>query len=246
MLVSLDCIALRMVRYNDRTSILTVYTRQRGRMSLAVPASSSRAAARVRALVQPMALFECSVDMRPDREIQTPRGIRSLVLPPSGNPLGAVQAMFSADLLSGLLRETQPDPALFSYLEHAAEILTAATSAPGGSPLLANYHIALMLGLTRLTGIEPDWSTYTPGCVFDMADGVFRHYQPAHTLFLPAREAEAAYRLRRMTFANAARWRFGRADRNLIVDRLTAYYQIHFTALKSLFSAEVLRHTFDF
>ncbi|MDE7119977.1 MAG: recombination protein O N-terminal domain-containing protein [Muribaculaceae bacterium] len=245
MIVSLDCIALRMVRYNDRTSILTVYSRQRGRLSLAIAATASRAAARTRALVQPMGVFECRADIRPDREIVTPREIRAKVLPASGNPLGAVQAMFAADMLSALLREPHADDALFSYLEYAAMTLSAAASVPGGTPLLANFHLALLLGLTRATGIEPDWSTWRTGSVFDMNDGVFKLFGPAHASFLPPDEATAAYSLRRMSLANAGRWRFSRNDRNRILDRLTTYFQIHYPSVKTV-SAEILRQTFSF
>ena len=39
----LDCIALRTVRYSDRNSILTAYTRQAGRLSFLVPAGTGRA-----------------------------------------------------------------------------------------------------------------------------------------------------------------------------------------------------------
>ena len=51
----IEAIALRMVRYNDRHSILSAYSRQAGRMSLLVPAGPSASARRVRALLMPMA-----------------------------------------------------------------------------------------------------------------------------------------------------------------------------------------------
>ena len=62
----LNCIALRTVKYSDRNSILSVYTRQHGRMGLLVPAGASKAAARTRALSMPLATFDCVADIRPD------------------------------------------------------------------------------------------------------------------------------------------------------------------------------------
>lgn len=70
-MTTLTCIALRTVKYSDRASILSVYTAQRGRMSLAVPAGKGKSAARFRALTMPMAVFECQADVRPGREIAT-------------------------------------------------------------------------------------------------------------------------------------------------------------------------------
>ncbi len=38
----IDAIALRMIRYNDRHSILTAYSRQAGRVALLVPAGAGQ------------------------------------------------------------------------------------------------------------------------------------------------------------------------------------------------------------
>ncbi|MDE6153062.1 MAG: recombination protein O N-terminal domain-containing protein, partial [Muribaculaceae bacterium] len=53
MYTTLDCIALRTVRHSDRHSILSAYTRQRGRMSFLIPAGNGREATRRRAMLMP-------------------------------------------------------------------------------------------------------------------------------------------------------------------------------------------------
>ena len=246
---TLTCIALRTVKYSDRASILSVYTAGRGRMSLAVPAGNGKSAARFRALTMPMAVFECQADVRPGREIVTARDVRGIILPPSGSPIATVQALFLADLLGALLREPLPDAPLFAYLRQSAATLAQAAlhndAGTRAARLLPNFHLSFMLRLQRFLGIEPDWSTYRPGAVFDMAGGVFRALPPAHPHYLVPQEAEAAYSLSRMTPLNCHIFKLSRHDRNTILDRLLAYYRQHFPTLGTLPSTEILRQLFS-
>lgn len=247
--MTLTCIALRTVKYSDRASILSVYTAERGHLSLAVPAGKGKSAARFRALTMPMAVFECQADLRPGREIVNARDVRGIILPPSGSPIATVIALFMADFLGALLREPQADAPLFAFLVRSAEEL-AAGALPGvagahASRQLPNFHIAFMMRLQRFMGIEPDWSTYTPGAVFDMAAGVFRTLPPPHPRYLNPEESTAAWRLSRMTTANCHRFRFSRFDRNRILDGLLSYYRLHFPTLGSLPSTDILRQLFS-
>lgn len=241
MLEQLDCIALRTVRYNDRHSILSVYTRQHGRLALLLPAGNTRAATRLRALSMPFGRFSCVADLRPGREIFNMREARPTWATPTLTPMKSALALFCADILAAILREPQQDTALYDFIDDAIDRL-AATDASG----CANFHICLLLRLQQFLGIEPDWSTYTPGAVFDLADGIFRSTPPVHGRFLPSAEAEAAYTLRRMNFRNAARFAMSRADRNTILDRLLLYYRMHFASLGTINSISVLRSLFDF
>lgn len=243
MFAKLECIALRTVRYNDKKSILSVYSRQYGRLTFAVPTGGGRTASRLRALLMPLGRFECVTELRPGHEILSMRDVRPVGFPPCGSPVKATVGLFVAELLSSLLREPQEDEALFRFLADASERLA---SMPDSAPGLANFHICLMMRLQRFLGIEPDWSTYAPGRVFDMTGGTFLLSPPLHGRYLAATEAEAACTLNRMTFRNCGRFRLCRADRNRIVDRLLAYYKIHFPSSGQLKGLDVLRSMYDF
>lgn len=240
MFENLDCIALRTVRYNDRQSILSVYTRTHGRVAMAIPAGAGRHASRLRAITQPMSAFQCVAEFRPNRDIITPRDIRILRPSPGTTPIKAAQSLFIADLLTSLLREPQEDAHLFEFL-----LATIDSIMQGGAAHTANIHLCFLLKLQHFMGIEPDWSTYTPGSIFDMADGIFRLSAPLHGKWLTSPEAEAAYRLRRMNFRTAHLYKMSRGDRNLVLDRLIMYYQIHFPGLGTINSLDVLRSLFS-
>lgn len=237
---------MRTVRYSDRNSILTAYTRQGGRLSFLVPAGTGRAAARLRALLMPMGRFECVADIRPGRDIHSIRDVKAVVLPPVADPLRSTIALFVADMLSTLLKEPMSDPLLFDFIDDALRRL--GDNRKGmmleGAALL-NFHICFLIRLTRFLGIEPDWPTYLPGAVLDFADGIFRPFPPSHRNFLPPGESEAASLLGRMNFRNLGHFSMTRFERNTILDRILLYYQTHFPSVGEPSSLSILRMMAD-
>lgn len=245
MLETVECIALRTIRYNDKKHILGVYTPTHGRLSLAVQATAGKSAMRVRALTMPLSRFSCVIDFRPGREIYSFRDVKPLdasVNVGMLDPVRGTVAMFVAEALSVLLREPQPDPHLFDFISESVDALACASDR-----VVANFHIVFLMRLQHFLGIEPDWSTYRRGAVLDLTDGVYRLFPPDHrNFFLSAAEAEFAARLSRINFRNAGLFRLSRADRNLILDRIIHYYSFHSISLSNLNSLDVLRAMFDF
>lgn len=244
---ALDCIALRTIRYSDKNSILTAYTRQAGRLSFLIPAGTGRQAGRLRALLMPMGRFECVADIRPGRDIFQIRDVRAVVLPPVADPLRSTLALFTADMLSMLLREPIADSLLFDFIDDALRRLEGSIDSLRklhGVGLL-NFHICFLLRLTRFLGIEPDWRTYTDGAVFDLSDGIFRKEPPSHRHFLPSGEARVVNILGRMNFRNSGCYRFSRVERNIILDRILLYYQTHYPSVREPGSLSILRMMSD-
>lgn len=251
----LNCIALRTIRYSDRNSILSVYTRQHGRMSLLVPAGTGKGAARLRALLMPLGRFDCVADIRNGRDIHTFRDVRPVVLPPASDPLRASIAMFITDMLVGLLRETQEDAPLFNYVDNALRQLACVSRIgsiksenclhPLSGGELSNFHLCFLIRLTRFLGIEPDWGSFSEGAVLDLPGGVFRAVPPSHRHFLPVRESQTAFLLSRMDFRNLGRFRFTRFERNMVLDRILLYFQTHFPSLPEPSSLAILRMMAD-
>ncbi len=237
---NLQCIILRSVRYNDRSTIVTAYSRQEGRISFLTPAGQGREAQRRKALMMPLSCVDCTVDIRPGRDLLSMRDVSR----PGGfdfadNPLKSVTALFIADFLNSTLREQQPDEALFDFIVDAVDRLGTATGTS-----LANFHIAFMVTMQKYLGIEPDFSTYRRGRVFDMIDGVFRTSAPLHGKYLDRDEAAEAYLLSRITMRNMGFFRFNRDQRNRVVDVILDFYSLHLDNLRDLQSLDVVRSLF--
>ena len=237
---NLRCIVLRSVRFNDSHSIVNAYSLEAGRVSFLTPSGSSREALRRKALMMPLSIVDCNVDFVPGRELLSIKDVSR----PGGfeftdNPLKSVLALFLADFLNYTLREQQPDEALFRYLEDALHRLGEVSGTA-----LANFHIAFMVGLQRYLGIEPDFSTYKRGRVFDLIDGVFRASAPSHGRYLNREEAAEAFLLGRITLRNMGFYRFNRDQRNRVIDVILDFYSLHLGNIRDLQSLEVVRSLF--
>lgn len=156
------------------------------------------------------------------------------------NPVKTAIASFTAELLNTVLRESQPDDALFDYI--AASIATL-DRLP--SNRLANFHICFIYGLGGALGIAPDVTTYRPGAMFDLNDGVFRLTPPSHANILPPDESEMLVELSRITFSNMHRFRLNREQRRDIINRMLGYISIHHTPLAELRSLDILHALFS-
>ena len=78
--MKLSFIALKSTRYSDSQSILTAYSRELGRVSMAVPAGKGKGASRIRALTMPLSILECETDVKPGREVMPIRQVRPVIV----------------------------------------------------------------------------------------------------------------------------------------------------------------------
>lgn len=154
MLTTIHAICLRTVRYNDRNNILALYSRERGRLSVMLPAGNGREAARRRALTMPLSMIEGIADLRGARQLATVRDMRSMTALPAihADPVKMSMAMFLTELLGVVVPEGEADEALFDFM---ADSITALDAAVEGA---ANFHLAFLYRLGRFIGIEPDLS----------------------------------------------------------------------------------------
>lgn len=242
---TLHCLALRTIRHDDRTSILSAWSAERGRVGIVMPAGSGREAQRRRALTMPLAMFEGVVVSKPGRELIQLRDIRptSVTASVRSHPVKTALALFLSDVLDSSLRTSPPDEQLTAFLFGAVNALDATTD----QNALANYHLWFLRALATLTGIAPDFGSWREGSVFDMTEGVFRHTPPTHGRYLLPEDARGVHLLGRLSLDNIRRVRLNRDQRRRILDGILDYFALHgalsgsgarsLDILKSLFQA---------
>lgn len=234
-------IVLSLVRHNDRTSILNLYTLERGYASAAIPASGGKSSRLRSAAVMPLSQIELSVAGRAGTGV-VPRGsgisltcpYRTLYFHPVKNAL----AMFLAEFLGRFLRESDSDEALFRYISQSLQLLDVMEDN------LGNFHLTFLSGLAAFAGIMPDVQDYSRHAVFDLRAGRYTLSLPPHNDILRGREASLPLLLSRLTFANQSRVRLSRSQRAAILNGILSYYSLHFPGMKSLRSPEILASLF--
>ena len=238
MFVNVHAIALRTVKVNDSKSILSAWSAELGRLSLVMPAGGGKESRRRRALTMPLSCFEGVVDVRPTVDLHTIRDMRACepLTSLSAHPVRSAVAMFLAEVLGVVLRDSQPDSTLWQFLQMSVSTLDRAE---GRS--LANFHLVFLVRLGQFLGIYPDTSTWAEGRVFDMRDAVFRDSAPGHSEYIEAAPARAVRALALVDYESMGRLAFTRHERGEALDAILRYYALHHTPLASLKSLEIVR-----
>lgn len=235
----LDCISLRLVRHSDRAAILTVYTRQAGRVSMLVPDGAGRGVKRLRALTAPGARFTCMATARNGEKLWRPGDIMPLGTPLfPDDPAKPAVVLFIADILCNALREQQPEPLLYDFISSMLELLAT------GRVRTADFHIIFLLRLAHFLGIEPDMASWNKGYIFDMEGGVFTAVPSGHGNYLEAREAAFLKQLWRMTPRNSHLFGLSGTTRATIIDVMLRYYIMHGALQGMPRSLDILRTLF--
>lgn len=237
--VKTRCITLRTIKYKDNQSIVTCLSRELGRVALLARDGSGRESRRRRALMMPGGAFDCVVDSRESRTVQTFRDVSAVRPMLIDNSVKAAIVLFICDFLNSLMRDSQPDERLFDYVDMTLGAVVESTGP------IANAPICFLMGLQPLMGIEPDISTYRRGYCFDMHGGVFTPTPPLSGRFLSGEEAEALVTLSRMRPRTMGLFKMSREQRREALDMLLDYYTIHFGGLRTMNSLEVVRSLFD-
>ena len=229
-------IVLDITRHSDRLSIVTLFTRTRGRISFLSPIGSGKEGRLRQARLQPLAVIEADINFKNVSELQR-LGNFSLSEIWSDlyfDPVKRLITFFLADFLNRLLRASMPDEQMWDYICHSLRLLDRMHSR------VADFHIAFLSSLLTFAGIQPDATDYRQGRVFDMQAGVFTSRVPSHNDYLTGDEARLAALLSRVNFSNVRALRLNGKLRSEILDKLLRYYAIHFPGTSNLRSLDVI------
>lgn len=234
-------IVLHSIPYNDKYAIVYLYTENFGRASYMIGRNGGKKSRVSKALFMPLSILEMEVDHLPKREIQ--RIKESKVCFPLSeictDPVKNILALFVAEILYRVVKETEPDPRLFDYLYQSIHLLENTTQG------IANYHLVFLLGLLRYLGVFPHIETQQEGYYFDMLNGVFIPKIPMHKHFLNKEESVVFARLLRISYENMSLYSFSRQDRVNIINRILEYYRLHLPEFPEIKSITVMQSLFD-
>lgn len=238
-------IVLERIRHNDRFDIVSIYSRERGRVPLVVAGGSSKNARMRRAMLMPLSIVEVTLNFKASTDLQRPSGLTPLsrFLSLYSDPYKQAVVFFIREFLSRLLRDYPADTELWHFIERSMDILNSLPHTR-----VANFHIVFLSRLTEFLGIRPDLSVYTRRDhpeFFDMRAGDYSDFQPLHRDVLKGAEATIPLMLFRLDYPTGARWPLSRSTRRELLEGLLRYYGLHFAGLDSLRAPDILRSLFD-
>ena len=234
-------IILHQVKYSDSRSIVSIYTREFGRMSYMVRGANRKKSATRSALLQPLSIVEIDVSHNPKKDIQSIKDIR-IAIPFYHIPYDPVKnglALFMTEVLQKTLKHSENDKELYNFIENSVCQLDKCEEGIG------NFHLVFMAGLARRLGFAPDLLNGNGYKFFDMMNGIFERSQPLHAHFLEGKQAETFKSIMELDYDCLNSLPMNRIQRAVVLTNFVEYYKLHLTDFHSLHSIEVMHKLWE-
>lgn len=228
---------MRAVKYGDTSVIVTVFTELFGVQSYIVNGvrSAKKSSTISMGHLQPGNLLDMVVYHHEKGTLQRIKDCRLLFHGQNldENMTRNAVLLFMVELLQKCLKQPDPQPDLFYFLE---DIMLGLNNA---SPVqTANLPLFFMLHLSHFFGFRL-MDNYAENCtILDLHEGQFVQDAPVHNLYLEKSFSKLlADLLRVMQISELEQFQLNRQVRNELIDKLSDFYALHvqpFGALKSL------------
>ncbi len=233
-------IVLNTVKYGDSSMVAQLLTDVCGRCSYMVQGvRSARGRGSKAALLQPMFAVEFEGLESSKMEMHRFRELRSGIVLQS-TPFDVRKstiALFMAEVLYRLVRESEPNEALFDFVWGSVEALDAMDEG------VANFHLWFLANLSRFLGFSPA-GEYLQGAVFDMREGAFMMVASGHSAVMDAANAEILRDLLECDVRYLAEIGLNRHRRVEFLDEMMRYYGYHLEAINTVRSIRILQEVF--
>jgi DNA repair protein RecO (recombination protein O) len=233
-------IVLHHIKYSDTSLIATLYTEAFGRQSFLIQGVYRKKSKYPPVLFQPLTLLEIETAISPKRELQRIKDA-SILHPFHSIPFSpdkSAIALFLSEILYKTLREEEKNPAMFGFLENSLQFLDRMDEGA------ANFHLWLLINLSKHLGFYPICNYSEENCLFDLANG--RFYNPALITATNA-DREIAWWLNKfitLTPEKLPDLELNHQLRNSIIATLIEYYHIHLGNLGNIKSLAILQGVF--
>ncbi len=237
MIHSTKGIVLRTVKYGETSVIVTIYTELFGIQSYmvnGVRTSSKKGSGRAN-LFQPSAILDLIVYHNDLKNLQRIKEFKWSFLYQHifFDVLKNSVALFMVELLQKTLKQPEPNPDLFNFIEDAFLHLDKAEET-----VVANYPLYFALHLATLYGFHLSDGYSDQHSVLDLQEGEFVREEPGHAYFLPEPYSRITSQfLKAMQPYELQEFRLNHEIRRVLLQACQVFYALHiqdFGTMKTL------------
>lgn len=237
MLVKTKAIVLSAIKYQEKSLIVKCFTQSDGLKSYFVPSAfSGKKSNQKIAYFQPLTILEIEANHKNKGTLEHFKEIRLATPYHSINTdiFKSTIVIFLSEMLHHSIREEEKNQSLFSFLETALLWLDSHEET-------ANFHLILLLEITKFLGCYPDTSEMDLP-FFELNEGIFT---PFHGIScLSEHETFLFKKLIGLKFDSDQKI-FAGTERQILLKILLDYYSAHLDGFKKPKSLDVLKEVFS-
>lgn len=237
MLVKTKAIVISSLKYQEKSLIVKCFTQSDGLKSYFVPSAySGKKSITKIAYFQPLTLLEIEASHKNKGSLEHFKEIKLATAYQTVNTdiFKSTIVIFLSEMLHHSIQEEEKNDNLFTYLETALIWLDTHDET-------SNFHLILLLEITKFFGFYPDISKIE-STHFEMIEGVFSPFQGVSCL--NEHETHLFKKLIHLKFDSDQKV-FAGIERQLLLKILLDYYSIHLDGFKKPKSLDVLKEVFN-
>jgi len=232
-------IALKVTNYSENSVVAQIYTEELGLQSYLINGAKKPKAKIHINMLQPLHLLDMVVYNKDNGALQRIK---------EANPSPMLQhipltiakstvAIFLNEILYKVLRHQSTDPQLFHFIYQSIIWLDQTPTS------IHNFHLCFLMKLSRFLGYTP---TTTPEVqpFFDLMEGVFTNFAPAHTYVLQEPHTSLFHTILSTNYDNSHSISIKHADRIYLLQQIINFYKLHTENFGKINSLEVLEEVF--
>jgi DNA repair protein RecO (recombination protein O) len=237
MLVKTKAIVISSIKYQEKSLIVKCFTQSDGLKSYFVPSAySGKKSITKIAYFQPLTILEIEASHKNKGSLEHFKEIKLATAYQTINTdiFKSTIVIFLSEMLHHSIQEEEKNDNLFTYLETALIWLDT-------NDETSNFHLILLLEITKFFGFYPDISKIESS-YFEMIEGVFSPFQGVSCL--NEHETHLFKKLIHLKFDSDQKV-FAGIERQLLLKILLDYYSIHLDGFKKPKSLDVLKEVFS-
>lgn len=237
MLVKTKAIVISSLRHQEKNLIVRCFTASDGIKSYYVQnAFGSKKGNQKIGYFQPLTLLEIEASHKNKGTLERLKEVKLAYTYQTVHThfMKSTLSLFIAEMLYAVIREEEKNEALFDYLESALLWFDVHDQ-------VVNFHLKLMLDITKFLGFYPD-DTAMELPKFNLLDGQFSTQISSHSL--TEKETILFKKLMNLSFDDA-NLNFNVSERQALLKILLSYFHLHIGHFKTPKSIAVLKEVFS-
>ncbi|NJN50299.1 MAG: DNA repair protein RecO [Polaribacter sp.] len=238
-LIQTDAIVLSSLKFGDTSLIVKCFTASDGLKSYILKGILQSKKSNLKSgYFQPLQQLKLVANHQPKKDLHLIKEVTVAYhyqnIP--NNLVKKTLVMFLAEVLINTIKEEEENQALYEYLENAFIWLDLHDK-------VANFHLIFLLQLTKYLGFYPD--TYQSNYqAFNLMDGVFIN-KINNSFSVDGKKVELLKQFLGTNFDDVSKLILTKTERQMLLDLLITYYQLHLSNFKKPKSIAILQTVFN-
>jgi len=240
MLTKTEGVILKSIKYNDNSNIVTIFTKDFGRLTFFVRFSNSKKSNQTKQIIQPCYIVSINFDYNQSKDIQNIKEIelKNIYFDIPFNFAKTSIVMMISEILFQSIKHQNNDLELYNFLTESLTFLDIEKIE------YLNFHLIFLINLSSYLGFSPENNFSKTNCFFDLKNGIFIDYKAGDNVINEKDSYFFYLILVNESFFNK-HLILNNSERRILLQKIIDFYSYHVEDLSKLKSLNILQQVFS-